>query len=81
MHNILVSALVLEKEESKKSDKGEFNMVHLWLGTGGPLPYVRVNMPKDVYDIIEEGNYYGFIVDYRFFGNSCTGLKVNGLDT
>ena len=79
MENILLKdVLVLEKEGYSKSDKGEYCMASLWTGTQ-PLKYVRTNLPKNIYDKIKSGEKYNMIVDYRFFQDKCTGLKVTDL--
>lgn len=72
---LLKDVLVLEKESYSKSDKGEFCMVNLWIGTQ-PLKYCRTNVPKDIYDKIISGEKYNFIADYRFFQGKCTGIKI-----
>lgn len=79
MENVLLKdVLILEKEGYSKSDKGEFCMVNLWIGKQ-PLKYCRANFPKEIYDLLEPMTRVDLIVDYRFFQDKCTGIKVISL--
>ena len=53
-------------------------MVNLWIGKQ-PLKYCRVNFPKEIYDLLEPMTRVDLIVDYRFFQDKCTGLKIISL--
>lgn len=76
MQNIVLNdVLVLEKENYVKNDKGEFCMCSLWIGQP-PLKYTRTNLPLAIYDKVKTGSRFNFLVDYRFFNNQCTGIKV-----
>lgn len=78
MENVVVSALILKKEEPIKSDKGEFNMIRIYIDNG-PINYARCNVDKTLYDYLEEGTQVGLTIDYRFFQDRVTGIKVKGI--
>ncbi len=78
MNDIEIKALVLKKENPIKSDKGEFNMVRLYIDNG-PINYARCNVDRTLYDYLEDKTEVNLIVDYRFFQDKCTGIKVKGI--
>lgn len=78
MENVEIKALILKKEEPVKSDKGEFNMVRMYIDNG-PINYVRCNVDRTLYDYLEVGAEVDLTVDYRFFQDKCTGIKVKGI--
>lgn len=78
MENVEIQALILKKEEPVKSDRGEFNMIRIYIDNG-PINYARCNVDKTLYDYLEEKAEVGLVVDYRFFQDKCTGIKVKGI--
>lgn len=76
MQNVVLNdVLILEKENYAKTDKGEFCMCSIWTGVA-PLKYARVNFPLQIYDKVKTGMKVNLVVDYRFFGDKCTGMKI-----
>lgn len=78
MENVEVEALILKKEEPVKTDKGEFNMIHIFIDKA-PIYYARCNVDKTLYDYLEVGAKVGLLIDYKFFQDKCTGIKVKGI--
>lgn len=78
MENVEIKALILKKEEPVKSDRGEFNMIRIYIDNG-PINYARCNVDKTLYDYLDEKAEVGLLVDYRFFQDKCTGIKVKGI--
>lgn len=78
MENVIVQALILKKEDPVKTDRGEFNMIRMYIDNG-PINYVRCNVDKTLYDYLEEKAEVGLVVDYRFFQDKATGIKVKGI--
>ena len=78
MENVVIKALILKKEEPVKSDRGEFNMIRMYIDNG-PINYARCNVDKTLYDYLEEKCEVDLLADYRFFQDKCTGIKVKGI--
>lgn len=78
MENIEVQALILKKESPSKTDRGEFNMVRIYIDNG-PINYARCNVDRTLYDYLDERAEVGLIIDYRFFQDKCTGIKIKGI--